>query len=183
MEKNCFSAPACEYNLEAFLGDYPNERSHMGTDIPVFVYRLFQYALKDELISRYGKESAIELFQASGRTADVYFAKHHLDLTLPFGPFTAVLQHKLEEFKIGILRIEMFDEKTGQIILTIAEDADCSGLPIMGETVCNFDEGFISGILSLYSGKTYTTTEINCWTLGDRICRFDAQIKERGAYD
>ena len=72
----------------------------------------------------------------------------------------------------------MMNERTGQIILTIAEDADCSGLPIMGEAVCNFDEGFVSGLLSLYFNKTYETTEINCWALGDRICRFDAHIKE-----
>ena len=178
MDKTCFYTPIYENNLEAFLGDYPNERSHMGTEIPVFVYRLFQYALKEELISRYGKEAAVELFRAGGRTAGAYFAKHHLNLTLPFGQFAAELQQKLEEFKIGILRIESFDINTGEIILTIAEDADCSGLPIMGETVCNFDEGFISGLLSLYSNKTYEAVEINCWALGDRICRFDARVKE-----
>lgn len=178
MDKTCFSTPTYNDNLEAFLGDYPNERSHMGTELPVFVYRLFQYSLKEELISRYGKENAIELFRAGGRTAGAYFAKHHLNLTLPFGQFTAELQQKLEEFKIGILRIESFDKNTGEIILTVAEDADCSGLPIMGETVCNFDEGFISGVLSLYSNKTYEVVEINCWALGDRICRFDAHVKE-----
>lgn len=178
MNKTNFSTPTYENNLEAFLGDYPNERSHMGTELPVFVYRLFQYSLKEELISRYGKETAVELFRDSGRTAGTYFARHHLDLNLPLGQFTSALQQKLEEFKIGILRIEMFDENTGRMILTVSEDADCSGLPIMGEAVCNFDEGFISGILSLYTNKNYEAIEINCWALGDRICRFDAHIIE-----
>lgn len=178
MDHNNFSTSTYITNLEAFLGDYPNERIHLGDKLPVFVYRLFQYSLKEELISRYGKEVAIELFRASGRTAGAYFAKHYLDLSQPFGQFISELQKKLEEYKIGILRIEMFNEKTGHIILTISEDADCSGLPIMGEAVCNFDEGFISGVLSLYSNKTYETVEINCWALGDRICRFDARIKE-----
>ena len=178
MDNNNFSTPTCKNNLETFLGDYPNERIHLGDKLPVFVYRLFQYSLKEQLISRYGKEIAVELFRASGQTAGAYFTKHLLDLSQPFGQFIAELQQKLEEFKIGILRIEQFDENTGHIILTISEDADCSGLPIMGEAVCNFDEGFISGILSLYSNKTYETVEINCWALGDRICRFDARIKE-----
>ena len=178
MDNNSFSILTYKNNLEAFLGDYPNERIHLGDNLPVFVYRLFQYSLKEELISLYGKEMAIELFRSSGRTAGAYFGKHHLDLSPPFGQFIAELQQKLEEFKIGILRIEIFDENTGHIILTISEDADCSGLPIMGETVCNFDEGFISGVLSLYFNKTYETIEINCWALGDRICRFDARIKE-----
>lgn len=175
---NNFSTPAYADNLESFLGDYSNERSHMGNDVPIFIYRLFQYSIKEELISKYGKDTAIELFRAGGRTAGIYFAKHLLDLSLPIGQFIANLQQKLEEYKVGILRIEKFNETTGDIILTVSEDADCSGLPIMGETVCNFDEGFISGILSLYTNKTYEAIEINCWALGDRICRFDAHIKE-----
>ena len=70
------------------------------------------------------------------------------------------------------------NEETGKIILTVSEDADCSGLPVLGETVCNYDEGFISGILSLYSGKTYEAIEVDCWAIGDRVCRFHAEIKD-----
>ena len=65
-----------------------------------------------------------------------------------------------------------------EVMLTVAEDADCSGLPLLGETVCNYDEGFISGILSSYMGKQYEAVEINCWATGDGVCRFQADIKE-----
>ena len=64
------------------------------------------------------------------------------------------------------------------MILTVSEDADCSGLPLLGETVCNYDEGFIGGILSAYTGKEYTATEIDCWATGDRVCRFRAEMNE-----
>ena len=57
------------------------------------------------------------------------------------------MQGVLEESKIGILRIEKFDIDTGEAVLTVGEDLDCSGLPITGETVCNYDEGFLAGIL------------------------------------
>ena len=77
-----------------------------------------------------------------------------------------------------MLRIEDVNEETGRIILTVSEDADCSGLPVLGETVCNYDEGFIAGILSLYSGKTYEAIEVDCWATGDRVCRFRAEVKE-----
>lgn len=180
MKRNAFSLPTYENNLNAFLGDYPNERLHLGEELPVFVYRLLQYSLKAELINRYGKDTAIDLFRSAGHTAGVFFAKRFLTLTLPLNQFVTELQEKLEACKIGLLRIESVDEATGTIILTVAEDADCSGLPLMGETVCNFDEGFIAGILSLYSQKEYEAIEINCWALGDRICRFDAHIKEEG---
>ena len=53
-----------------------------------------------------------------------------------------------------------------------------SGLPILGETVCNYDEGFIGGILSMYSGKFYTAVEVDCWATGDRVCRFHANIED-----
>lgn len=90
--------------------------------------------------------------------------------------FISELQAKLQELKIGVLRIESVDEETGRIILTVSEDADCSGLPVLGETVCNYDEGFLSGILSVYTGKPYSAIEIDCWATGDRVCRFRAEI-------
>ena len=55
---------------------------------------------------------------------------------------------------------------------------EASGLPVLGETVCNYDEGFISGILSLYSGKEYVAVETDCWATGGRVCRFQADVRE-----
>lgn len=49
----------------------------------------------------------------------------------------------MQDLKIGVLRIEDVDEASGRIMLMVAEHADCSGLPALGETVCNYDEGFI----------------------------------------
>lgn len=72
-----------------------------------------------------------------------------LNLDQPLDSFVSELQTKMLELKIGILRIEEINEDTGKIILTVSEDADCSGLPILDETVCNYDEGFIAGILSV----------------------------------
>ena len=101
-----------------------------------------------------------------------------LNLDQPLDQFVSELQSKMQELKIGVLRIEKVDEESGKIILNVSEDADCSGLPILGETVCNYDEGFIGGILSMYSGKFYTAVEIDCWATGDRVCRFHANIED-----
>ena len=153
-------------------------RGNLGNELPVMVYRLLEYSLKDELRNRFGKETQIDIFRSAGRMAGEYFAKNMLDLTVPLDQFVNELQKKMRELKIGVLRIEDVNEETGKIILTVAEDADCSGLPILGETVCNYDEGFIAGILSVYSGKTYTAVEVDCWATGDRVCRFHAAVKE-----
>ena len=143
------------------------------------VYRMLEYSLKEALCTRFGKEVQVDIFRKAGHMAGEYFAKKMLNLDQPLDQFVSELQKKLEELKIGVLRIEDVDEASGRIILTVSEDADCSGLPILGETVCNYDEGFISGILSVYSGKVYTAVEVDCWATGDRVCRFHANVKDQ----
>ena len=54
------------------------------------------------------------------------------------------------------------------------------GLPALGETVCNYDEGFLAGILTAYTQKPYTAVEVDCWATGDRVCRFRAEIQQTG---
>ena len=164
--------------LDTFLNYTDAGRENLGDTLPVMVYRMLEYSLKLELRNRYGKEEQIQVFRKAGRMAGEYFAKHFLDLNQPLDLFVSNLQSVLEKFKIGVLRIENIDEETGKIILTISEDADCSGLPVLGETVCNYDEGFISGIMSLYSHKNYEAIEVDCWATGDRVCRFHVNIKE-----
>lgn len=97
------------------------------------VYRLLEYSLKEELIGQFGKEKQIEIFRNAGRKAGEYFAKKMLNLDQPLDQFVSELQSKMQELKIGVLRIEKVDEESGKIILNVSEDADCSGLPILGD--------------------------------------------------
>ena len=158
------------------IGNIAEGRKNLGEDMPVLMYRLFQYTLRSELIQRLGEETAREIFKSAGALAGREFAVHLLDLTLPLNEFLASLQNILKELKIGILRIEEFDAQTGKAVLTVGEDLDCSGLPVTGNTVCNYDEGFLAGIFSEYTGKEYVVTEIDCWGNGARVCRFQANI-------
>jgi predicted hydrocarbon binding protein len=59
--------------------------------------------------------------------------------------------------------------------LTVEEDLDCSGLPMTEEVVCQYDEGFIAGIMETYTGRPFQAKEIDCWASGDRVCRFDVR--------
>jgi predicted hydrocarbon binding protein len=169
-----------EDNKELTLTDYMNYgkvgRSNLGDELPVFVYRLLEYSFREELKDRFGKEEQVEVFRGAGRRAGTYFAQNLLDMSLPWNGFVAQLQARLAEWKIGVLRIESVEE--GRIVLTVSEDADCSGLPLLGETVCNYDEGFISGIFAAYTGKEYQVEEVDCWATGDRVCRFRAEVSE-----
>ena len=102
-----------------------NSRSNLGADIPVLVYRMLEYSLRDAITERFGKDVQVELFRKAGRTAGEYFARHFLDLTLPMNGFVGELQAKMQEQRIGVLRIESIDEEKGEIMLTVSEDAVC----------------------------------------------------------
>lgn len=178
MDENIFMKEKKPISFEDYLEYDENSRGNLGGELPVIVYRLLEYSIKDELAVRYGREEQVEIFRNAGRKAGEFFARKMLNLNQPLDQFVGELQKKMAEMKIGVLRIESVDEESGQIILTVSEDADCSGLPVLGETVCNYDEGFISGILSLYSGKEYVAVETDCWATGGRVCRFQVDVRE-----
>ena len=158
------------------LGDIKEGRENLGEEMPVVVYRLMQYTLLDVLSKAYGNETANRHFRDAGFLAGSEFARNILDLSVGFETFVANLRKKLQEFKIGILHIEDFDSSTGNLVFTVREDLDCSGLPVTNENVCSYDEGFISGILEAYTGKKYDVREVDCWANGDRICRFNGTV-------
>ncbi|MDR2487282.1 MAG: 4-vinyl reductase [Clostridiales Family XIII bacterium] len=160
------------------LGDIKAGRGDLGEDMPVLVYRLMQYTMLDVLTEDFGADKSNDYFRRAGFLAGSNFAKHTLDLSVEFNQFLAALTETLETLKVGILRMEAFDPDTGNMVLTVGQDLDCSGLPVTNETVCNYDEGFISGILNAYTGKVYDVKEVDCWANGDRVCRFTGTVVE-----
>lgn len=160
------------------LGNIKEGRGDLGEYVPVTVYRLLEYCMNHVLTEEYGAKQADNLFRKAGHLAGCEFSKNNLDFTLDTDAFVAQLQQALSDLKIGILRIESLDEKDGTVILTVAQDLDCSGLLPTNELVCNFDEGFLSGILESYTKKPYEVREIDCWASGDRVCRFRCITKE-----
>ena len=156
------------------LGDIKAGRPNLGTHCTVLGYRLLQYTLRDELIRQFDVDKGREVFQNAGKLAGEEFCKNILDTSLDFNSFIADLQEKLKNNLIGILKIEKTDMDSLSFTLTVAEDLDCSGLPLSDETICEYDEGFIAGILNTYTGKEFDVKEVDCWASGDRICRFSA---------
>ena len=155
-------------------------RRKLGEEMPVAFYRMFEYSIRDTLIEMVGKERMIQIFRTAGEKAGREFYQRNLDGSLMLNDFLGQLQQKLLDYKVGMLRVEKFDVQTGHAVLTVGEDLDCSGFPDSGETVCNYDEGFIAGILKAYTQKEYVVTEIDCWANGSDVCRFDARVLKEG---
>ena len=95
--ENIFMETMKPLTLEEYLTYDENTRGNLGNELPVLVYRLLEYSLKDELIQRYGKDTQIDIFRKAGRKAGEYFAEHMLNLDLPLDTFISELQKKLEE--------------------------------------------------------------------------------------
>ncbi len=159
------------------IGDISLGRPNLGNTTNVAVYRLMQYTMRSVLNNNFGGQKAAELFYAAGHLAGQEFCKNVLNTTLNFNDFIAQLQQQLKELNIGILRIEKSDLDKLEFTLVVTEDLDCSGLPVTDETVCDYDEGFIAGILKVYTGSEFNVEEVDCWSKGDRVCRFEAKLK------
>ena len=162
------------------LGDIAAGRPNLGENVPVMVYRLFEYALGDILAHELGRDKAEELTRAAGFKAGQEFAANVLDTNLPMEEFVADLTEKLLALKIGVLRIEQTDQQKGTFTVTIAEDLDCSGLPPTGELVCNYDEGFLEGIFGTYGKAKFVVREVDCWATGAKTCRFKGYRVDEG---
>lgn len=157
------------------LGDPETARPNLGDSVSLAVYRLMVFTFKDTLSKEYGLDKTKEMFVKAGHLAGRQFCRNLLDSRLELDGFIADLKQKLIEMKIGILRIEQADRDRLTFSLTVSEDLDCSGLPVLGDTVCDYDEGFIAGIFEEYTGRPFTAREVDCWATGDRTCRFEVK--------
>lgn len=154
------------------LGNIDVGRERLGPDVPVLAYRMMEYALRQALVDEYDAATADRIFITAGRMAGHEFCREVLDCSLEVDAFLAQLKTTLQDLKICLLRVERFDPESSNMVVSVAEDLDCSGLPTSGECVCRYDEGFIAGIMSEYMGARFDAEEVDCWASGARVCRF-----------
>ncbi|MCC6695725.1 MAG: 4-vinyl reductase [Candidatus Hydrogenedentes bacterium] len=156
------------------LGNLALGRPNLGPTTHIALYRLMQFTLRDALIRHGGVELANRVFFDAGRNAGAAIYKHLLNAPKDMGELVRSLQRSFEELGGGIIRVEEADLEKNHFVLTVAEDLDCSGLPLMDEAICTYDEGFIAGILEAHLGIPFRVREVDCWCTGDRVCRFEA---------
>ena len=159
----------------SMIGDIAEGRPNLGATVDVSVYRLMQFTLRDVIIQNFDTATADRIFYQAGELAGRQLFRNALSRNTRFEDFLKELQELLTALKIGILRVEKSDLEKMEFTLTVAEDLDCSGLPVCDETVCTYDEGFISGLISEYSGREIEVREVDCWCSGDRVCRFEVR--------
>jgi predicted hydrocarbon binding protein len=159
----------------SMIGNLAEGRPNLGSTMDVAVYRLMQFTLRDVIIQEFDAATAERIYYKAGELAGQQLFKNVITQKTDFGAFVKELQDVLSALKIGILRVEKADMAKMEFTLTVAEDLDCSGLPVCDENICTYDEGFIRGLLFGFSGKNFDVKEVDCWCSGDRVCRFDVK--------
>ena len=156
------------------LGDVELGRPNLGHTTSVEVYRLMQFALRDVLEKKLGTTETEALFYNAGKLAGEAFFDHFITPTGDIEHYIKQLQEHFKKLGIGILFVEKLDAHSGEMIITISEDLDCSGLPELNYEICTYDEGFVCALLERFTGANYKVSEVDCWCTGDRTCRFTA---------
>ena len=159
------------------LGDIEKGRPNLGPMVHVSVYRLMQFTLRDILIRELGVEKTDKIIFEAGKKAGQEYCANILTEKQDLNGMFADLQRTMKELGIGIFRVESADFEKGSFVVTVAEDLDCSGIPVCSEEICTYDEGFIAGLLLAYSGKDFKVKEVDCWGTGERVCRFTVDPK------
>lgn len=155
------------------LGESALGRPNLGATTSVLSYRLLHFSLRAVLVAECGLEGARELMGRAGRLAGEEFCRRRLDASRPVNAFLAQCQEALREEGIALLRVEDVTSDLSRFVLSFAEDVDCSGVPLSSEPVCHYEEGFVAGLISAYAGRAYEAREVDCWALGDRVCRYE----------
>lgn len=157
------------------LGDLELGRPTMGPRLRLEVYRLLQFTLRDVLERHYGESTVDALFYEAGYQSGRLYYDQLIGPVSDFQEFIKRAGQSLRDMGIAILAVEEADPGAGRFVVTMSEDADCSGLPALDDTICTYDEGFIAALLESFSGSSYVVREVDCWASGARTCRFIAQ--------
>lgn len=159
------------------IGNLDEGRPNLGHQTSIEVYRLMQFCFRDVMEREMGTERTDKLFYEAGYLAGSHFYTNVIGKCSDLGEFVKKLQAALCELGIGILRIEEADLEAGRLVMTVSEDLDCSGLPVLSYEICTYDEGFIAALLRSFTGMKFNVKEIDCWCTGDRTCRFLATVE------
>lgn len=159
----------------SMVGNIGEGRPNLGSAIDVGVYRLMQFSIRDVLLRKFDPETAARVFFEAGELMGMELYRSMIAKRENFNEFIKEIRDLLSNLKICTLEVEKADMDEMSFTITLSEDLECSGMPVSNETICAYDEGFLSGLLTEQTGARFSVKEVNCWCSGDRLCRFEVK--------
>jgi predicted hydrocarbon binding protein len=90
------------------------------------------------------------------------------------------VDHLIEELnhfwrKNGFGEIDEVKVEAGKIDFKVYDCFECTHMPNIGQTVCRFDEGFLTKIAEIRLSGRFLVKELECYATGFDHCRFEIQ--------
>jgi hypothetical protein len=114
----------------------------------------------------WGKQDAIAF--------DIWFDKYY-NLTLQTANLSFAMETWWWSFRAqgwGTWNLDLNSLKDGFIFVDLFDSAVAKTLGYVGKPVCHLYAGMLAGFFSAAFGKSLSSTEIQCYAMGNTYCRF-----------
>ena len=85
------------------------------------------------------------------------------------------LAHFWKEHALGQIDEVRTSEEGANLHFNVYDCFECSHMPNIGQTVCKFDEGFLTRIVSEKLQDTFAVKELKCYATGNDCCEFEVR--------
>ena len=167
-----------EFNWD-IIGDLQEGRPNLGDQVHLILYRIMLYTLREVAVKKYGNEESSKIFHAAGNIAGRFFFEHFLKeyKDLPLDGFLEKFHHvSCQENGLRFLRIDSVDFDAEELSLSVATGMDTAEFDLIKVEDCNYDIGFVEGILFKYAGKNFKTKAVNTDAVQDILPNISDQI-------
>jgi predicted hydrocarbon binding protein len=128
----------------------------------VINFRLVRHAKIEDLMGTMGAQA---VWYYSGKTLGELAVKKGLIKNLD--DFLAFVVDQ----RIGL--VELYKESDNKSRVHVYECISCSGIPNIGNEVCQFEGGLIAGVIEKLTNSKVRVVETHCWGKGYSFCGFD----------
>lgn len=143
-----------------------SNRPVLGNDIPLLVFRVFRHFSAGYMEEVLGRGAGVVFQNAGrelGREAGKMLYKENATEYL-----TDVVQF-VRDSKIGILKPVEFTD--GRLIVDLDECITCAGMTPIGKRICQFEVGFVAGIVETLTKQRPKAHESLCNMNSERCCQ------------
>ena len=169
-----------EFNWD-IIGDLQEGRPNLGGQVNLILYRVMQYTFHEIAVKQFGNDESNRLFYEAGNIAGRFFFDNFLvkDKDLPLDSFLEKLRAVLDENCIRFLRIDSVNEAAGEFAISVAAGFEGDALDAIKLADCDYDNGFVEGVLFKYAGKDFKAKGVNTRAVQDIIPKLGAGLEIR----
>ena len=145
------------------IGDLQAGRPNLGDQVNFILYRLMHYTFHEVFVKHFGDEESNRLFHESGNIAGQFFFERFLNeyKELPLEAFLEKLRTTFSDNGINFVRIDSVNVESREFAISVATGTEAADFDNIKLERCDYDSGFVKGILVKYTGKEFVAVSVN----------------------